>query len=66
MNDRSIEKRKINHGGGRIKNLNMGLLNTKNNDKLFMAVVGLCCVIVKVGVSQQYYINSKTATFILR
>ena len=31
-----------------------------------MAVVGLCCVIVKVGVSQQYYINSKTATFILK
>lgn len=54
------------HGGGRIKNLNMGLLNTKNNDKLFMAVAGLCCVIVKVGVSQQYYINSKTATFILK
>lgn len=44
----------------------MGLLNTKNNDKLFMAVVGLCCVIVKAVVSQQYYINSKTATFILK
>ena len=58
------------HGGGRIKKLNIGLLNTKNNDKLFMAVAGLCCVIVKVvvkvGVSQQYYINSKTATFILK
>ena len=39
------------HGGGRIKKLNMGLLNTKNNDKLFMAVDGLCYVIVKVGVS---------------
>ena len=38
-----VKKQKsIIHGGGRIKNLDIWLLNTKNNANIDIAVFGLC------------------------